>query len=299
MSSIRVNPYPLPDLLTALEQVQLEQNTATLELSTGSAINKPSDDPAGAAQVVEIAASTAQAASFQRSIGNITGQLSTADSTLNSVTTALQQALSLGIAGANGTESPADQAAIVVQLQGIQSQLISLANTSYQGQFLFSGTSTVQPFTADSASSSGVTYNGNTGVNQVTIGTGYQVQVNVPGSQIFTGAGGNIFQSLQDLITALTTNTNVAAAVTEIGTASSYLSSQRTFYGENLSQTESQQTYLSSETLNLTQQENAVASANPVVVASELAATETDQSAAISAIARLPQQTLFSYLPIR
>ena len=54
MSSIRVNPNPTPDLLAALSDVQQQVNTATLQLATGSRINQPSDDPAGAAQVTQI-----------------------------------------------------------------------------------------------------------------------------------------------------------------------------------------------------------------------------------------------------
>jgi flagellin-like hook-associated protein FlgL len=50
MSSIRVNPNVLPDLLSALAQTRQQENTATLELASGSRINQPSDDPAGAAQ---------------------------------------------------------------------------------------------------------------------------------------------------------------------------------------------------------------------------------------------------------
>ena len=54
MNAIRVNPNPTPDLLAALAEVQQQVNTATLQLATGSRINQPSDDPAGAAQLVQI-----------------------------------------------------------------------------------------------------------------------------------------------------------------------------------------------------------------------------------------------------
>lgn len=87
MSSIRVNPYPLPDLLAALSATQQQQNTASLNLATGSRINKPSDDPAGAAQMVSNTAQTSQADTFLRSISSVTGLLHTADSTLSSVVT--------------------------------------------------------------------------------------------------------------------------------------------------------------------------------------------------------------------
>ena len=103
------------------------------------------------------------------------------------------------------------------------------------------------------------------------IGNGYQLQVNLPGSQIFTGTGGNIFLAINDLITSLNSNTGIGAAVTELGNAFSYVTGQRVFYGNALNQTQSQQTYLSSETVSLSQQLNEIGAANIANVASQLA----------------------------
>jgi hypothetical protein len=133
MSSIRVNPNVLPDLLSALAQTRQQENTATLELASGSRINQPSDDPAGAAQMVANRDLSSQADTFLRSITSVNGLLQTADSTLSSVVTALQRAISLGVQGANGTLSNSDRSDVANELSGIQQQLISLANTSYQG----------------------------------------------------------------------------------------------------------------------------------------------------------------------
>src|ERR1700680_3134550 len=130
MSSTRVNPFPMPDLLAALEQLQTKQSNATLELATGSSINQPSDNPAGAAPIIKINDLSSEVESFQRSIGSISGQFSTADSTLSSVVTALQRALSLGVEGANGTLSDADRQAIAVELPGFNSQLLIRATHS-------------------------------------------------------------------------------------------------------------------------------------------------------------------------
>jgi flagellar hook-associated protein 3 FlgL len=246
--------------------------------------------------VVRINDLTSQVDSFQRSISSINGQFSTADSTLSSVVTALQRAISLGVQGATGTLSDSDWADIAAELTGIQSQLLSLANTSYQGQYIFAGTATTQPFVADPTQTSGVRYVGNTGVNSVTIGSGYLLQVNVPGSQIFTGAGGNVFQSINDLITSLNSNSGISAAVTELGTAFTYVTGQRVFYGNALNQTQSQQTYLSTQSLGLSQQLNTVAGANIADVASQLVNDQTAQTAALEAIAKTPQNSLFDYL---
>lgn len=288
---------PMPDLLAALEQLQQQQNTAALELSTGSTINKPSDDPEGAAQLVQINDLSSQVDSFQQSIGSINGLLSTADSTLSSVTTALQRAISLGTEGANGTLNDSDRAAIAAELTGIQSELISLANVSYQGQFIFAGTAQTQPFVADSGSPAGVDYKGNTDTNQVAIGAGYNLQTNQPGSQVFLGSGGNVFQSIQDMITALQNNSGIAATVTEVSNASNWISDQRVFYGNAMNQTNSQSTYLNSEKTGLAQQEDNISAADVATVATQFSADQTAASAALDAIGRVSQMgSLFDYL---
>jgi flagellar hook-associated protein 3 FlgL len=296
MSSIRVNPYPMPDLLAALENLQQQQNTATLELSSGSSINKPSDNPAGAAALIRINDLISEVDSYQSGLSSVGGQLSTAEATLDSVVTVLQRAISLGTEGANGTLSDSDRASVVTEMIGIQSQLLSLANTSYQGQYIFSGTATTQPFVADPSQPSGVLYAGNSGTNRVTIGAGYQLQVNLPGSQVFNGPGADVFQAINDLITGLRSDTGIGTAVTELGTALNYVSQQQAFYGNTLDQTQNQQTYLNTQSLGLSQQQNAVGAADLAAVASQVENDQTATSATLEAIAKMPQGSLFDYL---
>jgi flagellar hook-associated protein 3 FlgL len=295
MSSLRVNPYPMLDLLAALENLQQQQNTATQELSSGSSINKPSDNPGGAAELTRINDLSSQVDSYQRSISSISGQFSTAGSTLDSVVTVLQRAISLGVEGANGTLSNNDRAGVATEVIGIRDQLLSLANTSYQGQYIFAGTATVQPFVADPSQASGVRYDGNNGTNSVTIGHGYQLQANLPGSQVFNGPG-NVFQAINDLITSLQSNTGIDTAVTELGTALTYVSGQQVFYGNALDQTQSQQTYLDTQNLGLSQQENAVGAANLAAVASQVENDQIATSATLEAIGKMPSTSLFDYL---
>jgi len=298
MSSIRVNPYPMPDLLAALEHLQQQQNTDTLELATGTKINQPSDDPAGAAQLVQINDSLGQTDSFQRSIASISDQFSTANSILSSVVSAVQRAISLGVEGANGTLSQDDRDNVAAEVSGIQSQLISLANTSYQGQYLFAGTTNLQPYIADPNSPSGVTYQGNTGTNQVTIGNGYQIQVNLPGSQLFNAPGSDMFQAVNDLITGLKNDSGIDTAVSELNAAYTYLTGQQVFYGNAINQVQDQQTYLSSAQVSLEQQQNTVAAADIAGTATQLASAQTAENATLSAIGRSPQSSLFDYLPL-
>ena len=296
MSSLRVNPYPMPDLLAALESLQQQQNTATLELASGSSINQPSDNPAGAAELVRVTDQSSQVDSFQLSLSSISGQYSTADAALDNVVTELQRAISLGTEGANGTLSQTDRFNVANEVVGIQSQLLSLANTSYQGQYLFAGTAITQPFVLDPSQASGVRYTGNTGTNSVSIGNGYQIQTNLPGSQVFNGPGADVFQAINDLINGLRSGTGIDTAVTELGTVVNYVSGQQVFYGNALDQTQSQQNYLNTESLGLKQQQNTVGAADLAQVASQIANDEIATNATLAAISKMPQTSLFDYL---
>ena len=295
---MRVNPYPMPDLLAALNQSELATEQATLEISSGKSVNEPSDDPTAAALLVQNNDQTTFNTGYLQTLSAINGQLSNADSTLSSIQTALRQAISLGVEGANGTLSSSDQAAIIDQLQGIQSQVMELANSTYEGNYLFGGTVTsTPPYTANAADPSGVTYNGNTDVNQVSVGNGYLIQVNQPGSQLFSAQGNSVFLALNQLIQSLQSNTGVETAVTSLTSAANYLSGQTVFYGNAVDQVQSQTSYLNTAKLQLAQQQNTLGGVDLATAANQLAQDQTDSQAAVEAIAKFSQLgSLFNYL---
>jgi flagellar hook-associated protein 3 FlgL len=294
---MRVNPYPLPDLLAALEQSQQQINTDLQQIASGRSINVPADNPAAAAVLIQNAGQTSEADQFLRSIGSVQGEMQNADSTLSSVITTLQRAISLGVQGANGTLNSADRAALATEVQGIQTQLVSLANLSYQGTYVFSGTaSQTAPYVLDSSSSSGVRYAGNAGVNQVTLGNHFALQTNLPGSQMFSAPGRDMFQAIQNLITGLQSGSGVGTAVTQVSTAYSYINAQRVFYGNAINQLNSQQTFLNSETTQLAQQQSTVGGADLSAVISDLVHAQTTRQATLAALGRTAQTSLFDYL---
>ena len=294
---MRVNPNPLPDLLAALQQSQQQINTDLEQIASGQSVNVPSDNPAAAATLVRNAGQTAEADQFLRSITSVQGEMQNADSTLSSVVTILQRAISLGVEGANGTLNSSDRAAIAVEVQGIQSQLVSLANLSYQGKYVFAGTtSNTAPYVLDAASPSGVRYTGNSTVNQVTVGDNLTMQANLPGSQLFSSAGNDVFQAVQDLITNLQSGTNVDTAVNEVSSAYQYLNAQRVFYGNAVNQLNSQQTFLNTETTQLAQQQNNVGGADLSKVISDLVNAQTARQATLEAVGKTQQTNLFDYV---
>jgi flagellar hook-associated protein 3 FlgL len=294
---MRVNPNPLPDLLAALNQTQLEAQEAAFQISTGKSVNEPSDNPTAAGLLVENNDQATFNSGYLQSIGAVQGQLSTANSTLNSVTSALQQAISLGVEGANGTVSASDRAAIVIQLQGIQSQLVTLANTTYEGNYVFGGSiTTTAPYALDANSPSGIDYVGNSDVNEVSIGNGYKLAVNQPGSQLFSASGNDVFLAVNNLITAMQSNSGISTAVNAVTSASSYLSAQAVFYGNATDQMQSQTTYLNAAQLQISEQQNTLGGVDLATAASNLEQANTDTQAALAAISKFSQNNLFNYL---
>jgi flagellar hook-associated protein 3 FlgL len=284
---IRLNPNLVPDLLTAIQQSQQNVGTATQQLSSGRRVNQLSDDPAAVAALVGNHNQTGQDDQFLHNINSLQTRLQTGDSTLSSVVTALTRAISIGTEGANGTLNAADRQAVAVEVQGLTSQLLSLANTTNQGSYLFAGTAvTTQPFTLDPVTNT-VTYNGNASSTSVQLSNGNPITTNVPGSQLFLNAAGSAFGALQNLYSSLISGSNIGAAVGQVATALSQVSIQRVFYGNGLNQLNLSQSFLNQDKINLSSQENSLVGVDPAKAASDLAQAQLADQSTLSATARI------------
>ena len=296
---MRVNPNLVPDILAAIQQSQATLNTALQQVSTGKSVSVPSDNPAASADMVQNTIESGDVDQYTQNVSGVLTMVQTADSALGSVVSALTQAISLGTEGASGTNSAANQQALAQQVQGILSSVVSQANLSYEGAYLFGGTaSSTVPYTASAASPSGYTYNGNDGVNSVAVGDQLSVQVNLPGSQIFSNSSNSVLGSLSTLVSALQSGNaaSIESATTGVNTALSYVSQQRVFYGNAESQLNSQETYLQQETVSLSTQQTILVGVNMATAATTLSQAETANSAALAAAAKVLPTTLLNYL---
>ena len=106
---MRVNPNPLPDLIAAIRRPSSRSTPTWQRSRPDRSMNLPSDNPAGAAHAGAQCGPEREADQFLRSISSVQAELQNADSALNSVVTALQRAISLGVEGANGTLNSSDR----------------------------------------------------------------------------------------------------------------------------------------------------------------------------------------------
>jgi flagellar hook-associated protein 3 FlgL len=79
---------------------------------------------------------------YVQSANSLNSQFKTADSTLSTMVTSLNRAVSLRVEAGNGALSAQNQQSIAQEAQGVLDQLVQLANTSFNGSYLFAGTNT-------------------------------------------------------------------------------------------------------------------------------------------------------------
>jgi len=296
--STTFNPNILPDLLLDLQTAQQNAENAAEEISTGRAVNAPGDNPAAVAALVLNDAQTSEDAQFQTNISDLQSKLQVGNSVMSDAAQLMTSAITLGTEGATGTTTASERQSIAQQVAGLQQQMLALANSTYQGAYIFSGTNVTAPaFTADSSSSTGVDYNGNSATTSVEISQGQSIQTNLPGSQVFLNSSGNVFKALNDLTNALNSGTGIAAAVTEAQNAFTQINGQAGFYGDALSQLQNTESYLSQETVNLSSQQNSLIGANLTQAATNLTQDEIDEQASESATAQILQiPTVLDYI---
>ena len=295
---MRVDPSYITNLVGSLDQAQAKQQQLSSELSSGVSITSLSDNPVGAGQNVLLLNQIQQDDSFTQSSSLVTGQLQVADSALGQVVSQLTSAISTATAANNGTMNASNLKTTAQELTGVLDEITSLANSNYQGQYIFAGGKTsTTPFSTSAATSPGVTsYNGDQDVNYLESPNGQKVQLNVPGNQIFLGTGANsVFGALNSLIADYASGTvDSAQAVsdtTALGTALNFVSQQRVTIDNSINQ-------LSAATGAITAAQTNLMQADIPTVSTQLSLTETQQTALEDVIAQMESTTnnLFSKL---
>jgi len=291
---MRVNPDLRSGMIDALQRVTASESIVLRQLSSGKKIQSPSDDPAGMAALIQVQANDSSTQQYLSTIKAIRSQMQSADSSLNSVSIAIERALTLGVRGATGTMTDADREAVATEIDGVTDQLLELANSSQQGTYLFSGTATTtKPF---AQSGNNVVYQGSASSNEIAVGEGYTITNNVPGISVFGDDTAGLFGSVKKLSTALRTHGDVSGAIDQLQAARENISSARVVYGNSLNQIDSAETLMNGRHLQLTQQETDIAGADLADAATRLVSSQTSRNALLAAIAKTDQSSLFDYL---
>ncbi len=200
----------------ALSQMTLTQNNlaqSQAQLSTGKKVVQVSDAPDEATAMQRLKSVIARQDSFESAIQTTKNRLNAEETALEGVTNLLARLKELTIQGLNDTYGPKDREIIAVEMQGLQEDLLSFANTrDANGAYLFSGSRVFTPaFGTDTTGA--IVYQGDETVNLVEVGDQRTVKLNRTGTEVFDGIarpqpdgsvqGRSFFQSIQELVDAV------------------------------------------------------------------------------------------------
>ena len=266
------------------------------QIASGNRLQAPSDDPVAAAQAVRLSSAQSAISSYRASGTDATRFLGVADSTLGSMTTALQRVASLATSAVNGTNDATSNAAIASEIGSLRDQLVTLANadSGVPGQSLFAGFAT----TAVANVGGSWTYTGDDGAVNRQLNSATTMTVNDYGSgtpggaDLFgfsTGPGNDVFSVLDQLAGAVTSGNTagINSAQTALAARAGTILSARGVVGAQEARVTSTQSVLATVSTNNAKQLSSLQDTDVAQAALQLSQAQTGYEAALNVAARV------------
>jgi flagellar hook-associated protein 3 FlgL len=272
------------------------------QLSSGKRINTPSDDPAGAAQLVSLSDSLDLNRQYQRNIDSVRARLELEDTMLGSVTESLQRARELVVQGLSDTNSQQDRSAIALEIRQLTDEVMGYANqVDGTGEFLFGGfQGQSAPFSTDGAGN--FSYSGDQGQRFIQVGATRQIADGDPGLDVFMkipAAGGgyeDIFTTLYNLATDLEADVPDPASLGQIDNAMDNILGFRATVGARLNAVDRQETSNLSLIEQLESARSIIEDLDYAEAASRLNLQSVTLQAAQQAFIKVQNLNLFNFL---
>ena len=199
--------------IAQLDTLQSNWLTTQQQASSGLRIQTPADDPAAAAQVLQMTQTQSINTQYTSNINAANSSISLADGTLQSVDNLLVSIQSAAVGAGNSSLSNTDRQTIANTLQSSLTQLIAYANTTdSNGNYIFGGfKGSTQPFVQ---TPTGIQYVGDNGQNMIQVSQNQQVATSDSGAGIFMNIkNGNGSYVAGTATTGSSTLTNSATAI--------------------------------------------------------------------------------------
>jgi flagellar hook-associated protein 3 FlgL len=207
------------------------------ELSSGTRLNKLSDDPAAIERSLGLRGELRNIEQFKKNIDDGTGWLELHEITLADLEGLFIEARGLAVQGASDTVNVSQRRAIGEQIDQFVEHAFSLSQSRFRNRFIYAGTRTSEiPYRlqkAEDGATTGVEPTGpNDGRIERQVGEGTTMQVNVPGSEVFEGEN-NAFDVLLRLRDALNANEveGIRASLDEVEQVREHISTVRGVIG--------------------------------------------------------------------
>jgi flagellar hook-associated protein 3 FlgL len=272
-------------------------------LASGKRINKPSDDPIGIGYSMRYRSELATNEQYESNVTDGISWLGFTDNVLNQAGNGLQRARELAIQGATDSNPPEARAIIAKEIDQILNHILNIANSQYNGRYIFNGEKTdVKPFASIDEALNKTT---DSGKIEYEIGRDVTVDVNLSGKTIFgnptNGSGDgreNVFQALVNLRDSLNANdtAGISQTVGEIDYRLDMVLQQRAEVGARINRFEMAKTRIEDQNYNLNVLLSKTEDADLPKTIIELKQQENVYKASLSVGARIIQQTLVDFI---
>ncbi len=288
--------------LTGLAQIQQRLNNAQMELTTGLKINNVTDAPGQIADLWQVRSNLDQVQQTSSNLDRVQTEVNTAQSVLQTAVSVVDRALTLGAQGANDTVSAQTRQDLAGELSSILQQLVSAANTTVDGRYIFSGDDDQQAaYSIDLTQSSPISaYQGSPATRQILGPDGSPITVSQTAQQIFdsSNAQQNVFVSINNLRQALLSNdsSGISSAMADVQTSDGYLNQQLAFYGTVQDRVEGAVSFGQTYQTQLQSELAGIQDADEAQAITDLTQAQTQLQAALVSRAKIPRTSLFDFL---
>jgi flagellar hook-associated protein 3 FlgL len=296
--------------LLKTQQVKLQN-----EVSTGLSVSAPSDNPDAMESTLDDLSSQAAQQQYSSNISTVQSKADTIYSVLQSLQTISNRVGEIATSAGGVTNSQTDLNNYAGEVASLIQQAAQLVNTKdpATGQYLFGGTNSgQQPFTVTTDANgnvTGVTYSGNSSVNQTEIASGVTVAVDVPGvntsgsgSQgLITDSrtGADLFNHLISLQNDLLSGNTTAISgtdTTNLQSDENNLTYQVAYNGNVQTRLNTASSLATSQSNSLTGLISNVSSADLATTMTQLTQAQTAYQAALESSAAIMQLSILNFL---
>ena len=137
---MRITHHRLVEQVINNVEAQMERLSRSQEqLTTGRRVNRTSDDPVAASEILNLQTRLDRIDQYRRNINSGLSSLNLTENTLSQVRDLGVRVRSLTVQGANDVTTSEGRQALAEEIDQEIRQLLSLANTSHNGRYLFGG----------------------------------------------------------------------------------------------------------------------------------------------------------------
>jgi flagellar hook-associated protein 3 FlgL len=298
------NKYIADSIVDAIRKSTEKLADIQHEVSTGKKVNRLSDDPISASRILDYNSILNAAEQYQRNNQFGLSWARSTESTMDSVSEVMRRVKELAVYQSTDTANSETRKATANEVRQLLDELLRLANTKFQGRYIFAGFKTEAPtFEWDYATDPNgqIVYKGDEQAFEIILSENERVTINLLGSEVFgTKAGStvNLFETVKKVAEAMEANdqAGIASELDNLTTAINHVNQERAKIGGVITRLEGTIKFFDEYKNNITDLLSQLEDADMADAMTRLATQQTLYQASLAAAARIMSKNLLDFI---